>query len=81
MSKCYLRKIKLLLLLLLLLLTDAMITKRLTAPRFPGKCKCQKIVYMLLLKLLSEAIVSAKHVLIIYEFVDNVPLTNILKRF
>ena len=46
-------------------LTDAVITKRLTAP-LPEKVKMTKIVYMPLLKLLSEAIISAKHVLITY---------------
>ena len=53
-----------------------MITKRLTAPLL-RKVKVPKLVYTPLLKLPFEAIISAKHVLITYTFVDNLPLTNI----
>jgi len=48
--------------------------------RFPEKFKYQQIniiVYTPLLKLPFEAIISAKDVLIIFSFVDNLPLTNI----
>jgi len=38
----------------------------------------QKIVYLPLLKLLFEAILSAKHVVITYTIVDNLQLTTIL---
>jgi len=37
------------------------------------------MVYMPLRKLPVEAIVAAKHVLITYTFVDNLPLTKIYK--
>jgi len=40
-----------------------------------------KCFHMSLLKLQFEAAILAKHVLIIYTFVDNLPLTKMQKRF
>jgi len=57
--------------------TDVVITKRLTAP-LPWKVKIPVKVYIPLLKQSFKAILSAKHVLFTYRFVENLPLTNIL---
>ena len=59
-------------------LNEVVITKRLTAP-LSGKVKVPENVYMSVLKLPFEAIISATHLLIIYTFVDNLPLTKFLK--